>query len=427
MSSSHDLFQPSFSRPAILHRAEDVVQASLLKAHKALLADDREIALRGWLFTIVRNGALNAIRDEPDWQEIDPSYDGVPQPPAIAEQNEELQALVVAICALPENQRRALVGRELEGEGHAELAGELGTTATAVRGLIFRARTALRDALGATIPLPILRMLLNEGTTVAGAAGAGGGAGIGLGLGAAGIGTTAKVAATFSAAALVLGGGIALDRHAGDRVGTGTARAAEQDAAGGALPPKADGESAGATVAERTGGATQPSPDSASSHGQGSSGHSGADSTGSGGDHGPAGGGGQGGPSEPGGGPHPGPGGGSGGGHSGPGGGGPAPDDDGGGGGGTLDPAAAGRLRTTTTAAAAAAAGTLDPAAAPNRSRSHLSSKTNPSPPAPARARRHSLRSRAARATTTTARKTTARKISLHPATVRDLQNPDGF
>ena len=60
------------------HRAEDVVQASLLKAHKALLADEREIALRAWLFTIVRNGALNVIRDDPDWQELDPSYDGVP-------------------------------------------------------------------------------------------------------------------------------------------------------------------------------------------------------------------------------------------------------------------------------------------------------------------------------------------------------------
>ncbi len=199
------------------HRAEDVVQASLLKAHKALLADDRAVALRAWLFTIVRNGALNAIRDEPDWQELDPTYDGVPQPPAIAEQNEELQRLVVAICALPEAQRRALVGRELEGEGHAELATELGTTATAVRGLIFRARTALRDSLGALIPLPVIRMLLSQGSAAGTGAGAGAGAGAGLGLGAVGLGGGAKLAATISAAALIVGGGIALEKRVGNR------------------------------------------------------------------------------------------------------------------------------------------------------------------------------------------------------------------
>ncbi len=145
------------------HRAEDVVQASLIKAHEALLADDREVSLRAWLFTIVRNRALNAIRDDPEWLELDPSYDGVPQPAAIAEQNEELHRLVEAICALPEAQRAALVGRAIQGEGHAELAADLGTTATAVRGLIFRARTTLRNAFGAAIPLPLLRLLMVRG------------------------------------------------------------------------------------------------------------------------------------------------------------------------------------------------------------------------------------------------------------------------
>jgi RNA polymerase sigma factor (sigma-70 family) len=181
------------------HRAEDVVQASLIKAHQALLADDREVSLRAWLFTIVRNGALNAIRNDPEWLELDPDHDGVPQPPAIAEQNEELRRLVAAICALPAAQRRALIGREMDGEGHAELAAELGTTATAVRGLIFRARTTLRNALGAAIPLPLLRLLMTEGSA------------LGAGAGAAAFGGGAKVAAAISATAVALAGGIALE------------------------------------------------------------------------------------------------------------------------------------------------------------------------------------------------------------------------
>ncbi len=200
------------------HRAEDVVQGSLFKAHEALLADDRDVSLRAWLFTIVRNGALNVIRDEPDWQELDPSYDGVPQPPAVAEQNEELKALVTAICALPEAQRTALVGREIEGEGHAELAAQLGTTSTAVRGLIFRARTALRNTLGAAIPLPILRLLLVEAPAV--------GAGIGAGIGGATLGGGTKLAAAISAAVLAVGGGVAIQHGGGER--SNQARAADE-------------------------------------------------------------------------------------------------------------------------------------------------------------------------------------------------------
>ena len=190
------------------HRAEDVVQAALQKAHSALRADDREINLRPWLFAIVRNGALNAIRDDPAWEQIDPEHAGSGQPAAIAEQNEDLQRLVVAICALPDAQRQALVRREIEGDGHAEIAAALGTTATAVRGLIFRARTALRDGLGAMIPLPVMRMLMSEAPVVAG-----GGAAIG-GLALSG---GAKAGVAVTTAALALGaGGLIVDRKGAD-------------------------------------------------------------------------------------------------------------------------------------------------------------------------------------------------------------------
>jgi RNA polymerase sigma factor (sigma-70 family) len=190
------------------HRAEDVVQAALQKAHSALRADDREINLRPWLFAIVRNGALNAIRDDPTWEQIDPEHAGSGQPAAIAEQNEDLQRLVVAICALPDAQRQALVRREIEGDGHAEIAAALGTTATAVRGLIFRARTALRDGLGAMIPLPVMRMLMSEAPVVAG-----GGAAIG-GLALSG---GAKAGVAVTTAALALGaGGLIVDRKGAD-------------------------------------------------------------------------------------------------------------------------------------------------------------------------------------------------------------------
>src|ERR687891_866879 len=44
------------------HDAEEVVQDAFVRALNALRADDREMALKAWLFTIVRNRALDVLR-----------------------------------------------------------------------------------------------------------------------------------------------------------------------------------------------------------------------------------------------------------------------------------------------------------------------------------------------------------------------------
>jgi DNA-directed RNA polymerase specialized sigma24 family protein len=50
------------------------------------------------------------------------------------------------LTRLPERQRLALVQRELCGASHAEVADRLGTTVSATKSLIIRARTQLRTA-----------------------------------------------------------------------------------------------------------------------------------------------------------------------------------------------------------------------------------------------------------------------------------------
>ena len=143
------------------HRAEDVVQEALAKAHRALGASDREVKLKPWLYTIVRNRALNDRRDEPVHEQLDEGFDGVPQPPDVAARHEDLAQLVAGVKALPAAQREALIQRELEGRSHEEIASAIGARPGAVRGLIFRARIALRDGLGLLIPTPLLRALLS--------------------------------------------------------------------------------------------------------------------------------------------------------------------------------------------------------------------------------------------------------------------------
>ena len=100
-------------------------------------------------------------------------------PEELAEQREEIGRLMAGLRELPEPQRAAIVMRELEGLSHEQIAASLGLSGGAVRQSIYRARRALRDGVGMLVPMPLLRLLLEEGFTQgASAAAAGGGAGI---------------------------------------------------------------------------------------------------------------------------------------------------------------------------------------------------------------------------------------------------------
>jgi RNA polymerase sigma factor (sigma-70 family) len=188
-------------------RAEDVTQEAFSKALQAIRRNETEIELRPWLYRIVRNTALNDIRDRhPATLAL---ADGIPGHHGVAEEverREEMAELTDRLRALPEHQRAAIVMRELEGLGHDEIAAALGISDGAARQAIHRARTALRDGLGMAIPLPLLRAMLESGAAVPTAEIAAGGAGTGIVLKAAT--ATVLVAGTF-------GAGVAL--HQGNR------------------------------------------------------------------------------------------------------------------------------------------------------------------------------------------------------------------
>src|SRR3954469_4577510 len=139
-------------------RAEDAVQQTFMQAFVALRdGEQREIALRPWLYRIARNCAIDLLRKQHEHDELDPDFDGMAQPPGVLEQKEELARVVAAIQALPEGQRRALTLRELEGRSYGEISAELGHTDSGVRQLIFRARTALRSLGAVVLPLGSMR------------------------------------------------------------------------------------------------------------------------------------------------------------------------------------------------------------------------------------------------------------------------------
>ncbi len=220
-------------------RAEDVTQDAFSKALLALRRDGAEIDLRPWLFRIARNTALNDLRDNPRAPEqlAEELVHGGSSPAEAVERREELAELIRRLRALPDSQRAAIVMRELEGLGHDEIAAALGISGGAARQAIHRARIALRNGFGALLPLPLLRLMLENGGAPAAEVAAGGvGAGVAL-----------KTAAATILVAGTLGAGLAL--HQGDR--SDHAQAADGDPAV-AADARAEGTAQAAVIAGGT-------------------------------------------------------------------------------------------------------------------------------------------------------------------------------
>ena len=234
-------------------RAEDVVQQSFVKAYEAMHRDAAELNLRPWLYRIAHNGALNALRDRSlGHAELDERIDGVERPDQAFERTAGLRELVVAVQALPERQRSAILLRELEGRSYDEIAAALGVTDGAVRQLLNRARNALRGAAAAVVPMPLLTRLAAGDSTEPVAARVGEMVGVGGGA------LAMKLCATALVTGAVVGGAAVMPNPGPDQSGGGpvVAEAAEEDSGsestegdeGGAPVTSEDGGSAGGSV-----------------------------------------------------------------------------------------------------------------------------------------------------------------------------------
>ncbi|MET0972582.1 MAG: sigma-70 family RNA polymerase sigma factor, partial [Thermoleophilaceae bacterium] len=211
-------------------RAEDVVQQSFVNAYEAMHRDGAELNLKPWLYRIAHNTALNALRDRGlQHDELDERIDGVERPDQALERAQGLRDVLVAVQALPDRQRDAIVLRELEGRSYEEIALALGVTDGAVRQLLNRARNSLRAAAAAATPMPLLTRFASAdsadpvSTRLAEM----------VGIGSAGSGAlVAKVCATALVTSAVVGGVVVVpdsgrkDRR-GPAVGAEPAHAAE--------------------------------------------------------------------------------------------------------------------------------------------------------------------------------------------------------
>ncbi|HUR84853.1 MAG TPA: RNA polymerase sigma factor [Solirubrobacteraceae bacterium] len=293
--------------------AEDALQDVFLRAYSSLRTSDRPLSLRAWLYRVAHNRCIDHLRKPvpPAIDVFDTSRKPLHDPIAEAERRDDLRRLVADVRRLPDQQRSALLMREIDGLSYAELGDALNVSLPAVKSLLVRARIglveaveardtdcaeirtdladafdrgvrvsglarrhlrdcegcvayrtqlrAVREGLSALSPGPgplaaVMKLIGIGGAGSAGAASAGGGAAAGGGVVvAAGTGTAAKVAAVVCCAALTAGGAV--------EVGTHIKPAERPASAGGHAAPAAAAVQASSLRTQRavaaTAGATQ--------------------------------------------------------------------------------------------------------------------------------------------------------------------------
>ncbi len=145
--------------------SSDVVQETLLKAHKHRdqFRGTTEAELVGWLQAILRRVVLDKVKKEGNvrleaslHEAVDESsarlHDCLhakgPAPDEQAQQQEFLRRLDAALDRLPEDQREAVILRDLRGATVRQIAEQMERSEKAVADLLYRGRRKLKEMLG---------------------------------------------------------------------------------------------------------------------------------------------------------------------------------------------------------------------------------------------------------------------------------------
>lgn len=129
--------------------AEDALQHVFMSAYRQLLADERAVQLKPWLYAIARNRCLSILRARREAVALEDAPEPATEGLAVAaevQHREDLRAMLNDLSQLPDEQRAALLLAELGDLGHDEIAAALDVQRDKVKSLVFQARGSLMAA-----------------------------------------------------------------------------------------------------------------------------------------------------------------------------------------------------------------------------------------------------------------------------------------
>ncbi len=129
--------------------AEDVLQETFAAAYGAMVADERPINLKPWLYRIARNRSLNHMRRQTAIGVDDFDHHVADLGRSTADtvhKREEFRQLIADVGELPETQKTALLLREIDALSYDQIAEAMETTVPSVKSLLVRARVSLAEA-----------------------------------------------------------------------------------------------------------------------------------------------------------------------------------------------------------------------------------------------------------------------------------------
>src|SRR2546423_2396050 len=138
--------------------AEDIAQQVFVRVWKNVKRYEPRAKFTTWLLKITRNLVFNELRrrsrhpavplqSETDEEERPIKDEQTVAPDASLLAHELQEAVDAAIAQLPETQRMAVILRRYEELSYEEIAEALDQSVSAVKSLLFRARTELRESL----------------------------------------------------------------------------------------------------------------------------------------------------------------------------------------------------------------------------------------------------------------------------------------
>lgn len=129
--------------------AQDVTQTAFLKAYRALGTCDRQRRFFSWIYRILLNECLNALRARRPMQELDDTT-AAPVPPADPVGAQETRRRVrKALLQLPPAQRDVILLRHFAEMSYEQMAVALGVPEKTVKSRLFSARQRLCELLAA--------------------------------------------------------------------------------------------------------------------------------------------------------------------------------------------------------------------------------------------------------------------------------------